>query len=362
MNKAEFGLDQLKATDVQEFVTVYEPAISGDIEKLKQIILQNRDFFLAKIAERGVILFRGWGHPSDTDFRYLVHECMGMTPWNGFNLRNTPGFIASWLRQYSEGLVGGGDYRRYIDNNTVQLGPAGNSIQGPHTEGAVRPERSRYLTLCCFEPAPVRGETGMVDFNTVYKALPEEMRQKYDRAWNHFSYRTARKPTLFDRIVVRFSPMASKRREDGHLDMVVEPSPLVVRVPENDLPCLQPWAFARNTNGPAFEAAKAVFSHRCELRPDHTAQNMDLTWTLTDETGAPMEWTEEEQKQLFETTYRKAQLMNWQKGDIAFVDNVRVGHWRMDGEQGNRKIVQIQTTSFDASGFAQTPAAGAQNV
>lgn len=43
--------------------------------------------------------------------------------------------------------------------------------------------------------------------------------------------------------------------------------------------------------------------------------------------------------------------MEWQKGDIAFVDNVRIGHWRMNGEQGQRKMVQIQATHFNAEPY-----------
>src|SRR5690606_42099233 len=32
----------------------------------------------------------------------------------------------------------------------------------------------------------------------------------------------------------------------------------------------------------------------------------------------------------------------------ALVDNVRMGHWRMNGEQGKRRLVQIQVESFNA--------------
>ena len=122
--------------------------------------------------------------------------------------------------------------------------------------------------------------------------------------------------------------------------------------------CLQPWAFANNTNPQVQRAAQEVFTGRGEIGRDSTAESMALTWDLCDEQGNQIEWTEDEQKTLFETIFRKALLMQWEKGDIAFVDNIRIGHWRMNGEQGNRKLVQIQATEFDADPYHPSRIAG----
>ena len=78
---------------------------------------------------------------------------------------------------------------------------------------------------------------------------------------------------------------------------------------------------------------------------------MNLTWELCDVKGHSVEWSTTEQRQLFDNIFDKAYLMNWQKGDIALVDNIKIGHWRMNGEQGNRKLVQIQANAFDANQF-----------
>ena len=55
-----------------------------------------------------------------------------------------------------------------------------------------------------------------------------------------------------------------------------------------------------------------------------------------------------EQHAFFEDLFKHAYLVNWQKGDLALIDNVRIGHWRMNGEQGMRKLVQIQVEAFNA--------------
>jgi len=41
-------------------------------------------------------------------------------------------------------------------------------------------------------------------------------------------------------------------------------------------------------------------------------------------------------------------LLQWQKGDVALIDNIKIDHWRMNGKQGQRKLMQIQANVFNA--------------
>lgn len=343
--------DGLIRADTHEFVTTYTPSGDNGPAVLDRLFRQHRRYFREQVAERGILLFRGFHPHSHQQFHELITESLGLEVWNGFNLKKTPGAVTSWLRKYSEGLVGGGDYRRYLDRDTVRLGPVEDSIQGPHTEGGVRSERSRYIALCCLEPAPYLAETGMADLHQVYKDLPPLLRARFDTAWNRFSYRSARKLNLFDRLILWLSPFQVTERPDGLADMALPPCPAACAVPENGKVCIQPWAFARNTNHQVRDAARKVFKGRGEIGLDSTAEGMELTWDLCDEQGNAVSWSDEEQRLLFETIFRNALLMAWQKGDIALVDNVRIGHWRMNGEQGNRKLVQIQATAFNAEPY-----------
>ena len=259
-----------------------------------------------------------------------------------------PGFLASLARRYFEGLVGGGDYRRYLDRNAVQLGPVRDSVQGPHVEGGMSPKRARHLALCCFEPAASRAETGVTDLSEAYAALPEATREKYRRASSRFYYVTRRKLRFWDHWLLRKAPFRVRVRADGHGELLLSASPFVCGVPETDFVCPQPWAFARNTVDAALDAARTVFTDRGNLSADHSAAAMDLSWSLQDEHGNPIDWSPDEQRELFETIYRRATLIPWRKNDVLLVDNLRMSHWRMNGEQGLRKLVQIQANPFDA--------------
>ncbi|WP_281963425.1 hypothetical protein [Acinetobacter johnsonii] len=41
-------------------------------------------------------------------------------------------------------------------------------------------------------------------------------------------------------------------------------------------------------------------------------------------------------------------MLQWQKGDVALIDNIKIDHWRMNGKQGQRKLMQIQANVFNA--------------
>ena len=301
------------------------------------------------LRDRGAVLFRGFPIASPAALETLVTEGLGWEPWNSFNEGQMPGFMASLARTYFEGLVGGGDYRRYLDANVVQLGPVRDSVQGPHVEGGMSAKRARNLALCCFEPAPSRAETGLADLRAAYAALPEAARQKYRRASNRFFYVTQRKLRFWDHWMLRKAPFRVRMRADGRGELLLSPCPLVCTQPETELVCPQPWAFARNTVDAALDAARTVFTGRGRIDGDHSAAGMDLSWSLQDEDGNPIDWSPDEQRTLFEAIYRRATLVSWQKNDVLLVDNLRMAHWRMNGEQGLRKLVQIQANTFDAN-------------
>lgn len=347
---ASTSLDQLTFTDHHASVLMVTPRSgAGDMATLLSVFQANRAFFMDKLARRGVLLFRGFAPQSKEAFHDLVTQGMAMDPWNGFNLKGMPGFAANWLRKYTEGLMGSGDYRRYLDANTVQLGPVGDSVQGPHVEGGGSPRRARYLALCCFQPAAHLAETGMVNMHEVYMQLPEALKQKYVKALNRFYFITGRKLNAIDRLILSQSPVkVLDVLDDGRAKLATATTPAVCTHPETGDLCLQPWAFARNTNEQAHAAAEAVFQGRGEIKRCPNADGTNYIWDLCDIKNQVVEWTESEKRELFEAMYRHSFLMEWQKGDIALVDNVRMGHWRMNGEQGNRQLVQIQVGSLNA--------------
>ncbi|AHK15164.1 MAG: TauD/TfdA family dioxygenase [Thalassolituus sp.] len=351
MSSTDLPLQSLvKEDNSHEFLTIFTPQSADYKDQLLTILQNHKAYFEAKITERGGILFRGFSKELlDEDFHNLVTQGMGFEAWNAFNSKGTPKFIANWLRKYSEKLLGAGDYRRYLGTATVQLGPVQDTIQGPHVEGGGLVERSRYLALCCFEPSPYLAETGMVDLASVYESLSEPLKQKFRQGWNTFSYVSARKLNWFDRQLLKQSPLKVTLRSDGYAVMTSKPCPAACKIPNTETICVQPWAFARNTNTQVHAAAKEIFTNRGDFKKDNVAESMNLTWDLANEAGDSLNWTEAEQYEFFASIFNRATLMEWEKGDVAFIDNVRVGHWRMNGEQGNRKLVQIQANPFNST-------------
>ncbi|MCW8038362.1 TauD/TfdA family dioxygenase [Acinetobacter entericus] len=314
---------------------------------LAQYIGSHRELLMQQLHQYGILLFRGFQIDQPEQFHQLIEQYFQLQPWNSFN-PNMPGWAASWMRKYSEGILGAGDYRRYIDRNTVQLGPVENSVQGPHVEGGVRSERSRYIALFCQEPSTYLAETGFNNLEQIWDNLPKPAQEKYLGAWNHFSYVSARKINAIDQLLLKKSPFSIEMRKDRKAKLTLQRSPLVIHHPETKKLVLQPWAFANNTNSFAYQAAQSCFENRGEIQIDSTADGMQLTWEIYNQQGSQIEWTDSEKQQFFNALYQDALLLQWQKGDVALVDNVKIAHWRMNGEQGKRKLIQIQANVFNA--------------
>lgn len=314
---------------------------------LAQYIENNLEELMQQIHQHGILIFRGFNIQQTDEFHQLIEQKFKLQPWNSFN-PNMPGWVASWMRKYSESILGAGDYRRYIDRNTVQLGPVENAVQGPHVEGGVRSERSRYIALYCQEPSTYLAETGFNNLEKIWENFPESVKQKYQGTWNHFSYVSSRKINFIDRILLKKSPFSVSILPDKKAKLTLQRAPLVIKHPVTQKLALQPWAFANNTNPFAYQAAQNCFENRGDIQIDSTADGMQLTWEIFNQQGHKVEWTDQEKQAFFDAMYRDALLLQWQKGDVAIVDNIKIAHWRMNGEQGNRKLIQIQANVFNA--------------
>ena len=351
-NNKSFELDGLVLEKINDFVVVATPAKQSlSVDDLTCIVEKNRNLIMEIVSTTGALLFRGFKNLNTDVFNTLALDSFDFEPNNAFNVGRMPAFIATALRKYSESLVGG-DYRRYINKDTVRLGPADNSIQGPHVEGGVSSNRCRFLVLGCEQPSDYLGETALCDFSKVWEELPAEVKELLQGGKNYFRYTTRRKINLLDWLILKFSPYKVVKLDSGKANLVLPPCPVTVSHPETKEVCIQPWSFALNTNDSVFRMAKEVFKSRPPEFKDHTADSLNLNWAIYDKNDEPVKWDSSIHDVLFRTIFENTYLLSWRKDDIAVVDNVRCGHWRMNGEQGDRKIVQIQADCFDANEHA----------
>ena len=319
---------------------------SGDskFSDLVSALMSDRATYKKRLIDHGVILFRGFEAKSSDDLMTLVTKGMGFKAWNTFNFLQLPTFLIDKIRRYSESLLGGGDYRIWLDKNSVQLGPADQGVQGPHVEGGLSTKRARFLVIGCFEAPKTFGETGVVDLEKCFSELPDELKLKYRHASNLFSFAALRKLTSIEKLFLKLTQF--KVTTDTNVAKLnLPPCPLTLAVPETGKLCLQPWPFARNTADAVRAAAQVAFKDRGAIEIDRTSQDINLSWELRDQNGQIINWTHDDQVKLFTHIFTRAHLLRWQKGDVILVDNLRVGHFRMNGSN-DRRLVQIQTESF----------------
>jgi len=333
------------------FIDVFTPATSADVSRLEELINQHHHALMERLQTQGAIVFRDFKPVGVDHFEDFVEDTLQLNAWNAFNSKGTPKAVANWLRAWSEKIFGAGDYRRYLGSSTVQLGPVENSVQGPHVEGGGLIRRSRFLALYCEQPGLERAETGMADFSSVYNRLPAALQQKMREGWNEYKYTSSQKLGLIDRLLLKLSPMEYELRDDGYALIKGSPCPAACVVPGNGDIAVQPWAFSRNANPQVLKAAQEIFTGRGELTTDSTADALNMFWDIINDDGESMGWSEQEQLTLFRTIFAEAHLMDWKQGDVALLDNVRMGHWRMDGVQGNRQLIQIQSAPIDVREF-----------
>jgi len=335
-----------------EGVTTISPREPIALESLVGILADNRAELMNVLQKSGVVLFRGFSVTDPVLFGSVLREGFGLDLWNSYNSRRMPDFLARKIRKYGESFVGGSDYRQYLGQDAVQLGPVDNGVQGPHVEGGIAPDRARFLGLMCVEPAPHLAETGFADLVKVYSELSTEAKNKYKAASNRFSYVVKRDIRWYDHVICTLGKYKIVQEKGKPVKLVLPPCPLVCTIPETGELTIQPWAFSRNTVDQVQRSAQASYPGRLEIDRDSTASQVHLMWELSDALGEKLDWMEDEQIELFTRIYSNSKLMTWQRGDFALVDNMRMAHWRMNGVQGNRKLVQIQANAFNANHYA----------
>lgn len=284
-------------------------------DALAAYIRVHRLELMQELHQYGILVFRGFQIQYTDEFYELIEQHLQLKPWNSFN-PNMTGWFASLMRKYSKGILGARGYRYSPSSNTAQLRPVENPIQDPHVKSDLRSERPRYIALFYQEPSNHLAETGFNNLEKIWSHCPSSIQQKYLGAWNHFSYISAPKITYFDGFLLKTSPFYGTK-------------------------CLK-------------KTAQNYFSSRKYLQSNSTTTRMQLPWELFTQASEKIEWSNQEKQQFFDALYRDALVLEWQKGDVVLVDNIKIAHWHMNSEQGNQKLIQIQANVFNANGHSAT--------
>ena len=339
---------QLNTTLLNDYCKIYvaDPEYTH-ADALAAYFRVHRKELMQELHQYGILLFRGFKVHRSYEFHELIKQHLKLEP-NNKMYRPRRSWLTSLLYKYRSNIIKTKKYIRFLDPHPVPFNPVKSSIQGPHVEGGSHSERYRYLAMFCKEPSIQVAETGFNNLEKIWNHFPTRVQQKYLGAWNHFSFISPRKLNLFERLLLKKGPFRLSRLPNRKAKLTLKRSPFVIVHPETRKKAIQPWAFAHNTNRFVHQAAQACFKDRGMIQPDANAERLQLSWDLFTKSGKKIEWTDQEKQHFFDALYRDAVLVQWEKGDIAIVDNIKIAHWRMNGEHGKHKLVQIQANIFHA--------------
>ncbi|MFP6845950.1 MAG: TauD/TfdA family dioxygenase [Thalassolituus sp.] len=308
---------------------------------------QCKDFIYNKVRDFGFIILRDFDINDAHHFQRFLQNDLSIKTWNVFNKMKVAGPIITFVRRITDGILGAGDNRSYLNSELQQLGRIDNSVQGPHVEGGVYNKRARYLFMYCEEAPATWGETGIADLNSVYKSLSPETQVALQDAWQQFEFTSVKRLNWLERAILVAGRIKHYLRPDEHMQMVMDRIPVLCRHPDNGLLCPQIWAYRGDS---VYAAASKTFPERKPLDNECMASTWRLEWKLTQHNGNPISNKFALMDELINATFENSRLVRWQPGDITIVDNIRCAHWRMNGYADQpRKIYQLQAEPFLAT-------------
>lgn len=305
---------------------------------------QWKDIVFSKTRELGYIVLRGFDLEDATQFQDFLEKELKIDLWNVFNKLKMAGPIITFVRRMTDGILGAGDNRSYINAQLQQLGRIENSVQGPHIEGGVYNRRARYLFMFCEQAPKSWGETGVADMHEVYQSLPAATQDALRNSWQQFEFTSIKRVNWLERLILTLGKVKHYLRPDGYQQMVMDYIPFVCQQPETGVPCPQIWAYLGDS---VYNAASETFPERTPLEKECMASTWQMKWTLSNSNGEVIPEGVELMNELIEQTFAQSRLIKWQKGDITVVDNLRCAHWRMNGHADQpRKVFQLQAEPY----------------
>ncbi|MDF1782322.1 MAG: TauD/TfdA family dioxygenase [Alcanivoracaceae bacterium] len=305
---------------------------------------QWKEFVYEKTRELGYIVLRGFDLDDAQQFQSFLEKDLKIKLWNVFNKLKVAGPIITFVRRITDGILGAGDNRSYINSQLQQLGRIENSVQGPHIEGGVYNRRARYLFMFCEQAAQNWGETGVADMHKVFQSLPAATQDALRNSWQQFEFTSIKRVNWLERLILTLGRIKHYLRSDGYQQMVLDYIPFVCEHPETGLPCPQIWAYLGDS---VYSAASETFPERTPLDKECMASTWQMKWTLSDRNGTEIPEGVKLMDELIKATFEHSRLIKWQTGDITVVDNIRCAHWRMNGHADQpRKIFQLQAEPY----------------
>jgi len=295
--------------DEESDVTVVSPGdgSNNSLSTLAAWCRDNQQFIRQLVFAPGGLLLRDWEIATVHEAEELIFEHMGFPPMETFPQT----FLDFSQRATRLGVPPGGLTQTKYSRN-VPAAQKG-TMQEPHVEFGLGPNRPRVVSFFVEEPPAVDGSTARVFFPAAVQRLsPELYRLLSENGW--------------------WNPLAG----------TVQPSILIH--PETQMETLQLWSFSRKLASTALEAYVRTREKRRRDNESSLPFVSDIPYAgqhnyemvLVQPNGTRFVVPHELQVEYYEAIFSTVRLQHWQKGDLLLFDNVLYGHFRMPGEPPRR--------------------------
>ena len=150
------------------FVIEPETPESGHFNFLHAFLASHSNAILNDIASYGAVLLRGFNVSSTKEFEQSILSINGMHGMSHL-------FMSEPGRERVDGL----DYV-FHTNSKIKTGGALH-LGGFHTENYYSPDVPNYISFCCFNPAKLGGETGLINMASVYEKLDTSLKEQLEK-------------------------------------------------------------------------------------------------------------------------------------------------------------------------------------
>ncbi|MCX7121887.1 MAG: TauD/TfdA family dioxygenase [Gammaproteobacteria bacterium] len=140
---------------------------SSSIDFLQSFLSTHSSDILNNIASYGAVLLRGFNVNTTGEFEKTILSIRGMQ-----------GMSHLFMSEPGRDRVDGLDYV-FHTNSRVKTGGSYH-LGGFHNENYYSPDVPGIISFCCFDPAKLGGETGLINMASVYEKLDTSLKEKLE--------------------------------------------------------------------------------------------------------------------------------------------------------------------------------------
>jgi len=162
--------ERLIPTKENKLPFVIEPATAelGSVDFLQSFLSMHSNNIMHDIATYGAVLLRGFNITSTKEFEKTILTIDGMQGMRHF-------FMSEPGRELVDNL----DYV-FHTNSKIKTGGTLH-LGGFHNENYYSPDVPSYISFCCFNPAKLGGETGLIHMGSVYEKLDIALKEQLEK-------------------------------------------------------------------------------------------------------------------------------------------------------------------------------------